>query len=236
MNSVKKRLYFRHIAWLYALRIQLLKPAPWEHIDQQGHIGRAARFYQNNYGIGLVEADLSHTALGHFLSEEELKAVEAAPNPATKLMQNQSRDLAQIRETGLIEDFRHMELAQIIYHLIEHQGKAERIKKFPIPRQYAYMSRVFVGIFLLLIPFSIIPELMKLGPVGFWVSIPITALVGWVYLVMELLGDYSEFPFQGMANDIPMLSICRTIEIELKEMLGETDLPDPIQPVNDVLM
>ena len=55
------------------------------------------------------------------------------------------------------------------------------------------------------------------------------SFIGWVYVLMELVGDYSENPFQGMANDIPMLSLCRTIEIDLREMLGETDLPPAVQ-------
>jgi len=83
------------------------------------------------------------------------------------------------------------------------------------------MSRIFVYIFIFLLPFSMIPELMKIGDIGIWLSIPITALIGWVYVMMELVGDYSENPFQGMANDIPMLSLCRVIEIDLREMLGE---------------
>jgi len=53
---------------------------------------------------------------------------------------------------------------------------------------------------------------------------------------MEIVGDYTENPFQGMANDIPMMSLCRTIEIDLREMLKETDLPAGIQAKGDVLM
>ncbi len=112
----------------------------------------------------------------------------------------------------------------------------ERIKKFPLPRQYANMSRIFVYIFIFLLPFSMIPELMKLSELSFWLSIPITVLIGWVYIMMELVGDYSENPFQGMANDIPMLSLCRTIEIDLREMLYETELPPAIKAKNNILM
>lgn len=65
---------------------------------------------------------------------------------------------------------------------------------------------------------------------------PVAVQVAWIYLSMELVGDYSENPFQGMANDIPMLSLCRVIEINLREMLGETDLPPGIQAKNNVLM
>ncbi len=129
-----------------------------------------------------------------------------------------------------------MEMSNNLSTFYTLQGKNERIKKFPLPRQYANMSRYFVGIFLILVPFSMIPELMKLGEWGFWLSIPITALIGWVYVMMEIVGDYSENPFQGMANDIPMLSLCRVIEIDLREMLGEKDLPPPIQAKNDILM
>jgi predicted membrane chloride channel (bestrophin family) len=69
-----------------------------------------------------------------------------------------------------------------------------------------------------------------------WLSVPFTIILGWVYIMMELAGDYSENPFEGLGNDIPMLSLCRTIEIDLKEMLGEENIPPAIQPKNDILM
>ena len=36
-------------------------------------------------------------------------------------------------------------------------------------------------------------------------------------------------------NDVPMTAICRTIEIDLREMLGETDLPPKLAPIDDIL-
>ena len=98
------------------------------------------------------------------------------------------------------------------------------------------MSYVFVGIFIFLLPFGMVSEFAKLGEFGAWLSVPFTALIGWVYLMMELVGDYSENPFEGLGNDIPMLSLCRTIEIYLLEMLGEDDLPPPIEVKNGVLL
>ena len=98
------------------------------------------------------------------------------------------------------------------------------------------MSSIFVGIFIFLLPFGMVSEFSKLGEFGTWLAIPFTVLVSWVYMVMELVGDYSENPFEGMGNDIPMLSLCRTIEIDLFEMMGETDIPPAIQPKSNVLM
>jgi putative membrane protein len=236
IHEIKRRLIYRHLAWLYAHRSQLLVATPWEHISQGGHLARTARFYQKKFGIGLVDDEVTRIELESYLPKEEHKRLVDYVNTATQIINEQSKDLKQLRERGLIEDFRHMEMVSVLRSFYTLQGKNERIKKFPLPRQYANMSRYFVGIFVALVPFSMIPELMKLEGWAIWLSIPLTALVGWVYVMMEVIGDYTENPFQGMANDIPMLSLCRTIEIDLLEMLGEKDIPPAIEAKKGILM
>ncbi|MFK8037267.1 MAG: bestrophin family protein [Crocinitomicaceae bacterium] len=236
IQSVKTRLIYRHIAWLYSLRSQLLLPTPWEHVSQGGMTSKYAKYYQNSFGVGLVADEATKMELSAMLPKDEYERLINHKNTATQIINEQSRDLRELRKENIVEDFRHMKMMEVLYDFYDHQGKAERIKKFPLPRQYANMSRYFVGIFIMLLPFSMVPELMKSGEWGFWLSIPITALVGWIYVMMEVVGDYTENPFQGMANDIPMLSLCRTIEIDLREMLGETDLPEPIKAKNNILM
>ena len=129
-----------------------------------------------------------------------------------------------------------MELQKLLNDFYTHQGKCERIKKFPLPRQYAGMSFIFVAIFIFLLPFGLVGEFAQLGKYGIWLSIPFTAIVSWIFLMMELIGDYSENPFEGLANDIPMLSLCRVIEIDILEMLGEKDIPSGIEATQGVLM
>ncbi|UBM60111.1 hypothetical protein LAG90_05580 [Marinilongibacter aquaticus] len=236
LENWKKKLVYRHLAWLYVHRSQLLVPTSWEHIKQGGLMTKAADYFQRSQGIGLFTEEADQIDLHAFLENEEFNQSRKAANMATQLVLNQGKDLAALREKGLIDDFRHLEMSRTLTAFYELQGKNERIKKFPFPRQYANMSRYFVGIFIGLLPFSMIPELMNVGDWGFWLSIPATVLIGWVYIMMELIGDYSENPFQGMANDIPMLSLCRTIEIDLREMLGETQLPESIPSKRDVLM
>lgn len=236
LKEVKQRLIYRHIAWLYAHRSQLLVPTQWEHASQGGIMGSTARKYQKSFGIGLVDDEVTRIELKSYLPEGEYEQLMKSSNLATQIINQQSRDLKALREKDLIEDFRHMEMTNVLKSFYTFQGMNERIKKFPFPRQYANMSRYFIAIFIGLLPFSMIPELRSAGALGFWLSIPITALIGWIYVVMEIVGDYSENPFQGMANDVPMLSLCRNIEIDLREMLGETDLPKPIQPKGDILM
>jgi putative membrane protein len=236
LYNLKKRLIYRHIAWLYTLRSQLLIPTPWEHINQNKHVRLTTEKRIKQYGLGSIDDNLTEEAIQKLFPEGEYERLIQYKNTATQIIDQQAQDLKTLRSQGLIDDFRHMELQKILNDFYIHQGKAERIKKFPLPRQYGSMSFVFVCIFIFLLPFGMVTEFSKLGIWGAWWSIPFTILIGWVYIMMELVGDYSENPFEGLGNDIPMLSLCRTIEIDLREMLGEDDLPNPIKAKNGVLM
>lgn len=236
IHQIKQRLVYRHIAWLYALRSQLLMVTSWELAGQTGHTGNRAKYYQKKYGLGLIEEEVARIELKKFLPTDEHDRLMANANTAAQIINEQSRDLSKLREQGLINDFGHMELMKVLSHCYEHQGRCERIKKFPFPRQYANINRYFIGMFIFLFPFSMIPSLLEIDDLGIFIAIPITTVVGWVYVMMELVGDYSENPFQGMGFDIPMLSLCRTIEIDLLEMLGEKELPPSIGAKNGILM
>lgn len=231
-----KKLIYRHIAWLYALRTQLLIPTEWEHLSQKGLVGIYARQRVRKYGIGQLSDEITIEELNQFVTDEEHEELKKFKNISTQIIDKQGQELKKLRRENLIDDFRHVELQKILYDFYEHQGKLERIKKFPLPRQYGSISFIFVGIFIALLPFGMVPLFTGMGHWGLLLSIPLTALVAWVYLVMELVGDYSENPFEGSMNDIPMYSLCRTIEIDLREMLGETDLPPAIQAKNGILI
>jgi putative membrane protein len=53
---------------------------------------------------------------------------------------------------------------------------------------------------------------------------------------MEQIGEFSENPFDNGINDIPIATICRNIEIDVLEMMGETNLPEKMEPTNDILL
>ncbi len=236
LADIHRKLLYRHIAYLYTLRSQLLIPTPWEHVSQKGMVGRMNKRRMKTWGVGLLSDDVTVEELTALLPEEELERLINYKNTATQIIDQQSQDLKELRQKDLIDDFRHMELQKLLNDFYVHQGKAERIKKFPLPRQYGSVSAIFVGLFIFLLPLGMVSEFHKLGHWAIWLSVPFTVIIGWVYIMMELVGDYSENPFEGLGNDIPMLSLCRIIEIDLREMLGETDLPPNIEPVNGVLM
>jgi len=231
LKASHKRLVHRHIAWLTALRFQLRQPKPWESMDK-----RHAKEYRNFYSIPELETKLEDE-MRPYLSKDDLAHVLGKTNRATQLLGLQSSDIRELRKKKLIDAFPYLELENLLEEFFTHQGKAERIKSFPYPRQFATFNVYFVWIFIALVPLGMMQEIQaKLGEPFVWLTIPLTVLVVWVFHTMEKIGEATENPFEGGANDIPMANMSRTIEIDMREMLNELEIPEPTTAVNDILM
>ncbi|NOT63535.1 MAG: multidrug transporter [Acidobacteria bacterium] len=230
LRAVHRGLIHRHLAWLTALRFQLREPRAWES-QQQAHNAE----YRKKYSVHEQENQL-HDELAKVLSEEESKHLAEKKNKAVQIISLQSKHLRELLELGLIEDFRHMELEKTLIEFYNQQGVCERIKNFPYPRQFATLNLFFVKLFVVMVPFGMLQEFDKLGAQMVWLNIPFSALVSWVFISMEKIGEVTENPFEGGANDIPITALSRTIEIDLKEMLDEKDIPSALQPVNQILL
>ena len=113
--------------------------------------------------------------------------------------------------------------------LTDAVGAADRIKNTVFPRQYSVYSSMFTAIFSYLLPLALVPQ-------SGWAAVPLSVAVGFIFFSMDSIAGGIENPFENSFNDTPMHSLARTIEINLREALDETDLPAPIQPVNGFLM
>jgi ion channel-forming bestrophin family protein len=234
VDDVRKKFVHRHIAYVYRLRHQLLEPTAWEHVSLAWIFGSLNKGRQRRL-LQSFEAELKVISEQGYLSKEEQAQLGTFGNIATQLLDKQTEVVQELFQSGQINMMQQMELQRIINSFYEEQGKAERIKRFPLPRQYGSYGFVFVCIFVFLLPFGIVGEFSKLGDGYVWLSVPVGVLIGWIYVVMEMIGDYSENPFEGLPNDVPMLSICRTIEIDLLQMIGEKEVPKAIQARENVL-
>jgi ion channel-forming bestrophin family protein len=67
-------------------------------------------------------------------------------------------------------------------------------------------------------------------------KVPFSALVIWMFFLMEMIGDYSENPFEGTYNDVPISAIARSIEIDIREMIQDTNIPPAMKSDNGFLM
>lgn len=236
-KELRRDLIYRHMAWMNALRVQLRatsrffdKPAK----ATKRRLERHAEHMRNDWD----------TELEPFLDAHERELIKPMANGATQLLKIQGEKLAHLVSQGQLDLFRQLRLMEVIEELYALQGKAERIKATPFPRTYAEYSRLFVRVFAALIPLGMLDVFAdKLGETAGALEIIVTgfpmvvasALVTWVFWVMEGLGDATEDPFERSFSDVPMNALCRVIERDLREMLGETEIPDKERAIDGVL-
>ena len=229
-HTTHQQLIYRHCAWLTALRYQLRKPQSWENQQKPYNIE-----YRRFYTVPEWQDSLDD-ALVPYLSEAELLYILTKKNRATQLLAEQSKQLTDLKESGLISDFEYVELERRLADFYDQQGRCERIKNYPYPRQFASVTLYFIWLFVLMLPLGMLNEFQKLGENFIWLTIPFSVLVSWVFTSMDKVGEASENPFEGGANDIPMAALSRTIEIDLRDMLDETDLPAPLMATHNILL
>lgn len=233
-----KELVFRHFAWLTALRYAMRDARAWE---------TSGKSYNQEYKVfyTIPEKEVSlETELQKYLSDEELNYILTTKNKAAQLLSLQSKTTKELFANNEIDNFRFVEMQKAIKDFFDHQGKSERIKNFPYPRQFASINAFFIKLFSLLLPFGLLKEFDKLNETVegvmkgqmVWLVVPFSVLISWVYTSLEQVGESTENPFEGSANDVPISQISRTIEIDMREMLGETDLPPALQPKNDIIL
>lgn len=234
-KELHKEILYRHFAWLTALRFQLRETKSWENVKTKSY----NREYLKYYKVPEWESSLDEE-LKSFLSENERQYILSTKNRATQILAHQSERLKELNKQGIITDYNYVTFENQLKDLYDQQGKAERIKNFPYPRQFSSINLYFTNVLCFLIPFGFIGELSKhtekLGDWFIWLVVPLSVLVGWVFLVLEQIGESTENPFEGSANDIPITQISRMIEIDLREMLGEKELPPVVQAENNILM
>lgn len=233
-----KLLIYRHFAWLTALRYAMRETRIWETTNKVYN-----EEYQSFYSIPERETPLEEE-LKKYLSEEELKYILSTKNRAAQILSLQSKTTRELFDNKEIDEYRFVEMQKAIKDLFDQQGKSERIKNFPYPRQFATINSLFTKLFCLLLPFGMLRDFDKLNESidGFlkghmiWLVVPFSVLVSWVYTGLDQVGESTENPFEGSANDVPISQMSRTIEIDMREMLGETDLPSALQPRNSIIL
>ena len=226
-------LTYRHIAWMTALRHAMRSQRQWEttakhRTNQEWDIHPPER-------LAAIEDDLRP-----YLSEEDLSYAMKRDNRQTAILYLQSHHLKQLKEQGMIWEFSFLEFESIVKELFTLQGQSERIKNFPYPRQFATLNHYFMWILLMLLPIALIPQFGDVGKeladaypvisgIFTWFSIPFYVAVAWTFHTMERIGRTGENPFEGTSNDVPISTIARGIEIDLRQNLGEAKEDIPAQ-------
>jgi putative membrane protein len=219
----------RHLAWLIALKHNMRKTRTWEH---NGALDKLV--FTPNFMKECQEG--MEPEIAKYLSAAELTQLKKYTNIPSQVLKNQTLEIERLYRSGQLSEYKHVWLHKLIGSLYDVQGMTERIKNFPFPRQYASTGLWIMYIFCAFIPFGLLDIFEQSRSVHYWLTIPFSGVIIWLYFLVDRIGDYSENPFEAAYNDVPISSISRTIEIDLREMLDEENIPAPYPVENGFLL
>jgi putative membrane protein len=175
-----------------------------------------------------LRAQDATTDLSGLAGEEEIESLRSSQNIPNEILLRQARELHALSSGGHIELYQFVELERTLTRLTNSMGGCERIKNTPFPQTYSRMVHGLIYLLAIFLPFG----LFNVPSVG----LVLTALsLSFGFLLIEKVAIYLQDPFSNRPSDTPMLALSRTIEINIKQMLGDTTVPNKLEPVDGVL-
>ena len=168
-----------------------------------------------------------------FLSEKEFEQLKKSQNKPNYLHLISGKKIYEAMANGTLGGFDSFQMEGQLLALANYQGGCERIKNTPLLRQYDFFTRLFLYTFMLLLPFSLIGDFTKMNID--YLMIPVSVIISFVFAIIGKVGEVNEDPFENRITDVPLTAMCNTIERDLREMLGETNLPTKLEPENGFL-
>jgi Predicted membrane protein len=178
------------------------------------------------YALKAKLRDAVDETYSQYLEPHDMEEVKLHSNVANAILMQQSRALQLLEKGGMIDGFRFIEMNQLLVKFSDEMGMSERIKNTIYPTAYIYFTKAFIWLFVVSLTLVISPF------AGVW-SIFLGWLVGFVYVSTQINGMSLMNPFDNNSAAVPLNQITRTIEINLLEMLGETNIPEPVKPINN---
>jgi ion channel-forming bestrophin family protein len=159
-----------------------------------------------------------YAELAPLLPEALLRALPAQSNAPIAILQRLSEQILEATKRGWLDPLHVPLLEKCVSDFTDIQGGCERIKNTPIPFSYTVLIHQIVAIYCLGLPFGIERE------VGFFTPL-VVLFVSYAFFGLDAIGDEIEDPFGEDLNDLPISALSRMIEVNLRQGLGETELP-----------
>ncbi|WP_460913301.1 bestrophin family protein [Spirosoma areae] len=113
---------------------------------------------------------------------------------------------------GNISESQHINLNQHLTTLMDVCGICERIKSTPIPFSYSLFIRLFIMIYVALLPFTVVD-------VFGYLTIPAVLLTSYILVGLEMIGEEIEEPFGLERNDLPLNQLSQLIRVNVHDIL-----------------
>ncbi len=160
--------------------------------------------------------------LDKYLSETELENLKSFDNKPFAMLDAHSKDLLNLKNSGDLDLFYHVQLDNTLVRLCDAMGKAERIKNTVFPTTYRLFLHFSIYIFIIFLSIS-------LSEIDGIFEIPLLIIIALPFLLLEKTAKHMQDPFSNRPTDTSVTAIARVIEINLKQLIKDTDIPSPLQ-------
>ncbi|MET0137282.1 MAG: bestrophin family ion channel [Sphingobium sp.] len=157
-----------------------------------------------------------------FLSKGEADFALARTNVANGIVDGTGRRIDVAREKGWIDTIQQSAMEGVLVDIANAQGGMERLKNTPLPSQYRFFPTLFTHILCILLPIGLVETLGFATPLG-------STMAGLMFLAVLAIGDDLVDPFANTPHDLPLCAMCRTVEIDLLQSIGD-EAPGPLGP------
>jgi len=208
------------------LVIQLLNFSKGETGNERSGVVKRIALRQIGWCYSLGQSLRKQNAmenLDSLISADEFESLENHGNIPLALVNKHAEDIAKLHSDNQLNDYQQIQLAKTLERLVDAMGMAERIKSTIFPITYRMYTHFFIFIFLGLLSISL-AEIE-----GIWQILFIT-LISLPFLLLERAAYLMQDPFENRPTDTAVTSIARTIEINIRQLLDQKEVPKPLEP------
>ncbi len=217
--------------------LTLIGPLPGKELSEQDaeelrelhrSLVRYIAAYAHGVRLHLRDED-PDVELLRLLPTADVEALHGESNRPIAMLQILGDRFREAWRRGWVHDQHLPVLEKSLTDLCDIQGGCERIKATPIPFSYTALIHRIVALYCFALPFGLVHSIQEYTPV-------VVAIISYAFFGLDAVGDEIEDPFGKDENDLPLTSISTMIEINVRQRIGDTELPERVRPVRGILI
>lgn len=167
--------------------------------------------------------------LEKYISQDEITVINKHNNKPLALLQLNALQIAELKEKEQLDTFSQIQINNTLVNFSNSMGMVERIKNTIFPATYRLFLHFFIYVF-------VITLCIALRDIESRFEIPLLLVISSAFFLLEKSATNLQDPFSNEPTDTPVTTIASTIEINIKQLLNEKDIPVLHQPYKFYLL
>lgn len=163
------------------------------------------------------------------LQPGEIGRLSEQANKPLAMLQEHTADLKELRLQEQLDAYSYVQLNDTLVRFCDSMGKAERINNTVFPVTYRLFLHAAIYLFVVVLALA----LKNVKPLY---EMPLLLLISAIFLLLQKTAFHLQDPFRNRPSDIPVTAISRTIEINIRDLIGEKEAIKPATPESFYLL